>query len=449
MTTFFQTANEITQLHEFSHLDSAVSDLPYQFVHTPVSGPSKLPTTSAPTMETETLSPAFLPSNAPTPGPTVPDFSDRPSMMSSQIPPSTMPSTVVDLPECVCHDSYDWTSFDVVCDTHCMAPFNGHAYCYVEHRGEKNPCGVENECSSGVPCRMPVLSPSLFPTTSAPTIEGESASPTALPSEVPTPNSTVADLPECVCQDGYNWSSHGVVCDTHCMNDGAAYCHPGGSLDPCGGETCGANEIRCRMPVYSPSNLPTSTAPTMKAETMSPAVLPSKVPTPRPTVPVSGPSKLPTTSAPTLEAESLSPAFLPSKAPTPGPTISDFSDRPSMMPSQIPPSTMPSTVADLPECVCQDSYDWTSFDVVCDTHCMAPFNGQAYCYVEHRGDKDPCGVENECSSGVPCRMPVFSPSLLPTTSAPTIEGESASPTALPSEAPTPNSTVADLPECVC
>jgi len=60
-----------------------------------------------------------------------------------------------ELPFCVCHENYDWTSFGEVCETHCMTT-SGEAYCHPGNGISTEPCGRQ-ECwpENQVRCRMP------------------------------------------------------------------------------------------------------------------------------------------------------------------------------------------------------------------------------------------------------------------------------------------------------
>jgi len=74
---------------------------------------------------------------------------------SGDQPETQAEASVEELPFCVCHETYDWTSFGEVCETHCMST-SGPAYCHSGDGTSMEPCGRE-ECwlENQVRCRMP------------------------------------------------------------------------------------------------------------------------------------------------------------------------------------------------------------------------------------------------------------------------------------------------------
>ena len=60
----------------------------------------------------------------------------------------TLPSPArAQLRDCVCHGSYDWTSFGVTCEEHCMA-IAGDAYCHPGAGSSMFPC-ARMGCNDG------------------------------------------------------------------------------------------------------------------------------------------------------------------------------------------------------------------------------------------------------------------------------------------------------------
>ena len=57
------------------------------------------------------------------------------------------------LPDCQCHDGYDWKSFGQVCDTHCME--TTVAYCHPGSGDSNEPCQRFGCSGAQIRCKKP------------------------------------------------------------------------------------------------------------------------------------------------------------------------------------------------------------------------------------------------------------------------------------------------------